>query len=743
MNKSCLPNLKKNQLYSGILLAFAVGLSSGATAQAVLEEVIVTAQKREQSLQDIPASVSAISGQFVNEILTAGENIRGLNARVPSLVVESSNGRQSPRFYIRGVGNYDFDVNATQPVSFIMDEIALENAVLKSLPLFDIKRVEVLRGPQGTLFGRGTTAGVVKVDSVRPTAETEGYINAGYGSHDTYSLEGAVGGSLSDKLTARASVKYQERDDRISNAVQGGGDRFGAFDEFAYRLQLQYAPNDDLTILGKLHGFHQDGSHPQIFYANGFTPGKEGLRGEFDEEETLQDGLSDFELDHSGGSLIVEYQFSDLKFISISGYDEVDSFSKTDLDGGLVGGPEVIGVFNRQAFFNVATGDGLDDHYQFTQELRWSGETDKMFYQFGLYYLKEDITVDSADFDTPSGARTALTQAEQETESAAIFGQLDYRLSDQWSMVAGLRYTADDKELDVVPGPGSTAPPAKIDKDDEYWNGELAFIYDWSDDMSIYGRIGTASRGPVTLGRFGFTSSADKETNTSVELGFKSTLLDGRARWNATVYAYELDDMQLTATGGTGNTNDLLNADVEGYGFETDFEILLTEGLRLSGNMSYNDTEIVEEGLLVEMCSSTPLCTPKNPIVDTFEGFFGTVNLVAVEGNSLPRAPEWIYNISLSYEYPIQAGTIYASTDWNYRDESNIFLYESVEFVAEDRWLGGARIGFRNSAENLDVSVVGRNITDEIVADGAIDFLNMTAIVNEPRYWGVEARYSY
>ena len=607
MNKSCLPNLKKNQLYSGILLAFAVELSSGATAQAVLEEVIVTAQKREQSLQDIPASVSAISGQFVNEILTAGENIRGLNARVPSLVVESSNGRQSPRFYIRGVGNYDFDVNATQPVSFIMDEIALENAVLKSLPLFDIKRVEVLRGPQGTLFGRGTTAGVVKVDSVRPTAETEGYINAGYGSHDTYSLEGAVGGSLSDKLTARASVKYQERDDRISNAVQGGGDRFGAFDEFAYRLQLQYTPNDDLTILGKLHGFHQDGSHPQIFYANGFTPGKEGLRGEFDEEETLQDGLSDFELDHSGGSLIVEYQFSDLKFISISGYDEVDSFSKTDLDGGLVGGPEVIGVFNRQAFFNVATGDGLDDHYQFTQELRWSGETDKMFYQFGLYYLKEDITVDSADFDTPSGARTALTQAEQETESAAIFGQLDYRLSDQWSMVAGLRYTADDKELDVVPGPGSTAPPAKIDKDDEYWNGELAFIYDWSDDMSIYGRIGTASRGPVTLGRFGFTSSADKETNTSVELGFKSTLLDGRARWNATVYAYELDDMQLTATGGTGNTNELLNADVEGYGFETDFEILLTEGLRLSGNMSYNDTEIVEEGLLVEMCSS-PRC---------------------------------------------------------------------------------------------------------------------------------------
>ena len=145
-------------------------------------------------LSSVPASVSAISGETINDFFGSGENIRALAGRVPSLQVESSNGRQSPRFYIRGLGNTDFDVNANQPVSLILDDIALENSVLKSLPLFDVARVEVLKGPQGTLFGRNTPAGVVKVDSVRPSHETEGYISAGYGSRETANVEFAIGG---------------------------------------------------------------------------------------------------------------------------------------------------------------------------------------------------------------------------------------------------------------------------------------------------------------------------------------------------------------------------------------------------------------------------------------------------------------------------------------------------------------------------------------------------------------------
>jgi len=722
-----------------MLLASAIAVTLSANAEQLqLEEVIITAQKREQSLQDVPAAVSALSGGYVSDLLGAGENIRALAGRVPSLQIESSNGRQSPRFYIRGLGNYDFDVNATQPVSFIYDEVALENSVLKSLPLFDIERVEVLKGPQGTLFGRGTTAGVVKVDSVKPSHDSEGYIRFGYGSRETISAEGAVAGSLTDTVAARLSINYVERDAWIDNIANGSGDDFGGFDELSYRLQFLMTPTDDLSALIKIHGFSQEGDQPQIFYANAFTPGVEGLRSGFDEEVVSHDAPADFEMDHFGASAKIEYEFNEMKLTSITSYDTVDSFSKTDLDGGLQGGPEAIGVLGQQAFFSVSSGDGLSDHEQITQEFRLSGERDALFYQAGFYYLYEDITVDSRDFSN-TGVSTALTQAQQETTSYAIFGQVDYDLTDLLSVTVGLRYTDDEKDLEVIPGAGSGAPAATISADDDYISWELALSYDFSNDLSFYSRLSTASRGPVTLGRFGFTSQADTEEITSFEVGLKSELFDNRARWNATLYSYVIDDQQLTATGGTGNTNELLNADkTKGSGFETDLQVLLSENFNVVFNLSYNDTEIDDADLNVEMCSSTPLCTPQNPIVDTFQGFFGEVNLVAVDGNPLPRAPEWSSNIVLNFNKPVEFGLLYASMDWNYRSESNIFLYESVEFVAEERWIGGLRIGYKSSDESLDVALVGRNITDEIVADGAIDFLNMTAFINEPQFWGVE-----
>jgi iron complex outermembrane receptor protein len=260
----------------------------------------------------------------------------------------------------------------------------------------------------------------------------------------------------------------------------------------------------------------------------------------------------------------------------------------------------------------------------------------------------------------------------------------------------------------------------------------------------LYGRVGNASRGPVTLGRFGFTSSAETETLTSIEAGFKSTLLDGRARWSSAIYTFGIDDQQLTATGGTGNTNEILNADkTKGWGVETELEVLLSDNLRISGNLSYNDTEIDDPDLLAEQCGGTPSCTGLDPVVDEFDGFFGPVTLVSVDGNSLPRAPEWIFNALLDYTVPLQSGELYFITDWSYRSDSNIFLYDSVEFVAEKRWLGGLRLGFRNEAGNMDVALIGRNITDEITADGGIDFLNLTGFVNEPAYWGAEFRYTY
>ena len=737
-------SLARRALTGAVVLGLSGLLAVPANAQieGVLEEIIVTAQKREQSLEDVPASVSTISGDTVRDYLGSAENIRALAGRVPSLQIESSNGRTQPRFYIRGLGNIDFDNNANQPVAMVFDDVALENNVLRSLPLYDIQRVEVLKGPQGSLFGRNTNAGLVKIDSVKPSFDFDGYAAASFGSRDTMGFEFAVGGGLSDTLAVRVAVKDLSRDNWIDNlAANTPGDDFGKFDETALRVQALWQPSDEFRALIKAHGFNQKGSHPQVFYANAIEVGKKGLRKDFNVRVANHDGQAGMDLDHVGGSANLEWVVGDSTITSITAYDSVTNFQSADVDGGLLSfDPADIGTLGRQVFFNVTTGDGLDDHRQITQELRVATQREGLFSQFGVFYFDEDIDVLSEDFE-----QNFSDIVTQNTKSFAVFGQFDIELNDVLNLIVGGRWTNDDKFLQVKPGANSPSPPDTIDISDDYFNWDIALNLAATDDLSWYARVANASRGPVTLGRFGFTSSATTETSHAVEVGFKSTLLDGRARWNAAAYTYKNDDHQLTATGGAGNVNQLLNADkVLGNGIETDLEVLLSDNFRLITNLSWNDTEIDDGTLRDDLCGSNPTCTGLDPVVGSRVGPFGPVTEVSIDGNPLPRSPEWIANLIMQYDMPMQSGGIlYVNTDWNYRSKSNIFLHRSVEFVAEQRTLGGVRIGYRTSNTKWDVALVGRNITDEIVVDGALNFLNLTAFVNEPRYWGLEFRYDF
>ena len=727
--------------------AVAIGLSGlfaipAAAQEGVLEEIIVTAQKREQSLEDVPASVSTISGDSVHQYLGSAENIRALAGRVPSLQIESSNGRTQPRFYVRGLGNIDFDNNANQPVAMVFDEVALENNVLRSLPLYDIERVEVLKGPQGSLFGRNTNAGLVKIDSVKPSFEFGGYAALSYGERNTTGLEVAVGGALTDTLAIRVAGKVQGRDNWIDNLAAGTpGDDFGKFDESALRALLLWQPSDTFRGLFKVHGFNQDGTHPQIFYANAIQLGSPGVRPGFDVEVANQDGFATMDLQHKGASANLEWDFGDSSITSITAYDSVENFQAADVDGGLLSfDPADIGALGRQVWFNVGTGDGLDDHHQLSQEIRIATDKDGFFSQVGLFYFDEEIDVLSRDYELDFS-----DIVNQQTRSFAVFGQIDVALTDEVSLIVGGRWTKDEKDLQVIPGPNSGSPADSISIDDDYFNWDVALNFQLHDDWTWYGRVANASRGPVTLGRFGFTSSADTETSTAAEIGFKSDLLGGRARWNGAIYSFKNDDHQLTATGGAFNVNQLLNANhVTGTGIETDLEILLSDNFRVIANASYNDTEIDDPGLRDDLCGSNPTCTSLDPIVGSRVGPFGPVTEVSIDGNPLPRSPNWIANLILQYDMPLDSGaSAYIHTDWNYRGDSNIFLHQSVEFVAEKRTLGGLRIGYRSADGNWDLAFVGRNITNEIVVDGALNFLNLTAFVNEPRYWGGEFRYDF
>ena len=216
-----------------------------------LEIIQVTARKRVENAQEVPVAVSALQGDNLDAYSSAGMDIRFMNARIPSLSVESSYGRTFPRFYIRGLGNTDFDLNASQPVSLVVDEVVQENPVFKGFPVFDLERIEVLRGPQGTLFGRNTPAGLVKFDSVKPSQEFDGYAALSYSTFNSIDFEGAVGGGITDNLSARLSVLKQTRDDYIDNRAPDNhiDDVTGGYDEQAARLQFLYEDGDFNALL--------------------------------------------------------------------------------------------------------------------------------------------------------------------------------------------------------------------------------------------------------------------------------------------------------------------------------------------------------------------------------------------------------------------------------------------------------------------------------------------------------------
>jgi len=288
--------------------------------QAGVGEIIVTAQRRSENLQDIPVSVGTIDNKQLAAINSGGADIRGLSGRVPSLNIESSFGRTFPRFYIRGLGNTDFDLNASQPVSLVYDDVVLENPILKGFPAFDVDRIEVLRGPQGTLFGRNTPAGIVKFDTVRP-GKGQNYARISYGSYSTINAEGGVGAQLDDGVAFRLSGLWQHRNDWIDNIAGPGKHDLEGYNDVALRAQFQLAPTDAIKI--RLVGQYRNlDGNARIFRANAIRQGTNHLigldGGEFRRNKVWTDGLNFQKLTTENLAGTVEYDFGPATLYSVT-----------------------------------------------------------------------------------------------------------------------------------------------------------------------------------------------------------------------------------------------------------------------------------------------------------------------------------------------------------------------------------------------------------------------------------------
>ena len=744
------PHFSKIFLGAGVSLA-TLCAAAPSYAQAAADEaadgtdIVVTATRRAENIKDVPIAVTAISAEKLSVLNSSGLDIRFLSSRTPSLQIESSFGRTFPRFYIRGLGNTDFDPNAAQPVSVVYDDVAMESPMLKAFPVFDLASVEVLRGPQGTLFGRNTPAGVIKLNSAKPSETLGGYGSISWGTYNTVNAEAAITGPLAPGLSFRASGLMQRRDDWVKNdtAVTLADRKLEGYRDLAGRFQLAYDAGD-FSALVNVHGRDLKSS-PRVFRAGLFEQGSNHFSAGFDKDHVTLDGLTSQSLKQFGTNLRLEFKADGLgTFYSTTAYEKANVESTGDIDGGATYGFPALGL--GIALFPVNTG-GRTKPKEFSQELRFASEDmNGVRFQAGAYYFHQKLDYAEYAYDG-TGARVSAILHDNKNENYGLFASGEYKASDALTLRAGVRYSHDKKRDTISLDPALAASSIasqliavglpltnRAKASNVSWDASATYAV--SDQISLYARAATGYMGPSIQDRvtfFSVPSVAKKQTTISGEAGIKGASSDRTLQFDLDVYWYRTKDLQLTAVGGAANSASLINADkAVGYGVEGTVEFKPVPQIVFTAGGSYNFTEIRDKSISIAPCGS--LCTVTDPL--------NAAGRAIIDGNDLPQAPRYVANATLRYGIPVGSGEVFAFTDWAYRSSINYFLYTAREFRGRSLLEGGAKLGYKSDA-GWEAALFARNITNQIRSISAIDFNNLTGMINEPRILGVELKASF
>ena len=755
---------------SSLLFGAAIGAlfcSAGAFAQdaaassaqqgeeAPLGDIVVTAERRPESLQKVPLSVAVVSGDALRSYQTGGDDILSLAGRVPGLYAETTTGRIFPRFHIRGLGNIDFYLGASQPVSIIQDDVVLEHVVLKSNPVFDVAQTEVLRGPQGSLFGRNTTAGIIKFDTIKPTQELEGRGQFSYGSYNTVTADAGVGGPIvKDLLAFRVSALYQHRDNWVDNTFTGTSadgtvapkkDAMGGFDERDIRLQLLFTPGDRFSVNVSAHARDYRGTST-LFHRAALKKGSNDVSAEPRDKVAFDEAMNNPQAYKTyGESVRAAYDFGGVVLTSISAYETTSGYSRGDTDGGAAANFGGIGFGESQG--NVRKLD------QFTQEVRLASDGDSRFkWQIGgMYFDSRDITefYQRAYFlNPPARNPNNWVRLHDVNTSWAAFGQVSYEILPSLTITAGGRVTEDKKTTQLLKTANTAANAVTytgrrfVELKDTQPSWDVSALYQINPDVSLYARVARGFRGPTIQGRSAVFNSdfttANSETILSWEAGFKSNLFNNHLRLNATAFTYTVNDIQLNGNDSNGN-GVLFNADkAKAYGMEAEAEWRPTSNLSLGLGLSLLHSEIKDKRVYAQVCalSGVVVCTVQNPTI-TVPVFGSPAVFAQIDGQPLPNAPEYTVNFNGRYDLPLgNGGKAFISTDWNLQGYTNFVLYKTKEFYSNGTFEGGLKIGYSAPGGAYEVALFGRNITNEKNLKGVIENY-MAAVFNEPRVIGI------
>ncbi|QGZ93809.1 TonB-dependent receptor [Terricaulis silvestris] len=677
---------------AGALLFSVSPLAMSAYAQeaGVEEEIVVTAQRRDENIQDVPIAVSVVDADRLEAI--GATDLTGLNQLAPGLHVQNINGFFIPR--IRGLGTVAVAPGLENSVAVYVDGVYYASQPGALLSLNNLDHTEVLKGPQGTLFGRNATGGLINVITRSPSQDLTGSLSASYGNYDTTTLSGYITGGILPDAAADLAVRYSSQGDGYGTNLTTGNDVNRLINDYALRSRLQVTPTDATTITLSADYFYREtssiGGHP----IPGTTPflgmgGSPYAGGPYDMQQNV-DPYS--ELEGGGASLTVAQDLGWARLTSISAY-RTDSF--------LI-------VFDQDATDGhfQELNHGMQRDEQFSQEVMLqSNEDAHIQWTLGAYYLKLNGQLDPfeqyfAFFPNPSGI--AITESDLTAESAALYGQATLPLSDRTNLTVGARYmdesVEDSAQTNFVGFPPS--PLVSAERDDSAWAWRISLDHQLTDDILLYASY---NRG-YKSGGINSPSPTDfylPEEVDAYEVGFKSQFFDRRAIFNAAFYYYDFQNLQVFNFATAPPT--IINAaGAEMYGADFDFSWRATNNLSLSAGLSLIHHEFTD-------FPGAPSFVPS-----TIPPFGNTVSLIDASGNKLPFTPNGTLNLGAHYEIPTSGGNWFADVDYYYNDgwfgaHDNVFEQDAYSLV-------NAGVGWRSANDRWGVRLWGANLGDEEVA---------------------------
>jgi len=706
-----------------------------------IEEIVVTAQKREQSLQDVGISVTAFSGRQIEELGFSGSE--EISRMTPGLLFTLPGGSASIGFpAIRGVSQNDFGPHQEVPNAVCVDEAYLSFNGANQHQMFDLERVEVLRGPQGTLFGRNATGGLIHYVSRRPTREFEGYGDLTIGEHDQVRFQGAVSGPLTDRLQGRLSFATDHNDSYIENRV---GPDTGENESWSGRGQLLFQPTDDVEVHVSLFGGVNDSDALGPYQRRTGIPDADGLGVNLDENVDFYgtcpgcdpfgyidndgdphamdiDRVGFLERDTWGITGKLTWEFDRFTLTSITHYLEFSFDYLEDQDVSPV------------AFTEFAFGQDAD---QFSQEIRLNGEMDRLRWVAGFYYLGIESANHMSFHLLPPFVGVLLDTAwSVDTESWAVFGQFEYDLAPRWTFIGGLRWTEDRKEIDLlntvtVVGVGAFDFPFNeatvgplAEQDDGDYSFKVELDYRPVDDWLLYASITRGNKGGSFSAPLDMSATPPAsvpygpETILAYEIGLKSQFLDGRARLNAAAFYYDYDDYQAFRLENLVQV--VFNAQARIYGAEVEFLLEPADGWLLMLGASLLDAE-VEDVVL-----------PSGRVTD----------------REPPQAPAFTLNGLLRREWAAFGGTMAVQADFNYVDDYQASVLNSPATHIPSHVIGNARLSWAPADERWEMAVFVKNIADAEAETYAFDLVNSGLPFNQiiylpPRWVGGQVIYRW